>query len=102
MSVCKVYIKQPGRHPLTNFIQDGLEDLQKIVGGYIETCTFEEGWTVLCNEDGRCLGLEDNCEIYGVSFVGPIIFIGTDAEEFCDVPFSYRDLQMALPELWEN
>ncbi len=32
------------------------------------------------------MGLPYNCDICGVSFVGPIIFVGIDDEEFTDVP----------------
>lgn len=56
------------------------------VGGYIETVTFAQDACVICNEEGRLLGMEDNCRFLGVDFVGPILVVGVDGEKFTDVP----------------
>lgn len=37
------------------------------------------------------LGLPYNCNICGIDFVGTIIVIGADGEDFCDVPISFKD-----------
>lgn len=72
-------------------ISTSLRNLQNTVEGYIETVTIAEDLVIICNEEGRLLGLPYNCNIAGVDFVGTIIVIGADGEEFCDVPISFKD-----------
>lgn len=75
-------------------ISDSLGNLQRTVQGNIETVTIRPGVVIICNEEGRFLGLEHNCEVKGrdllgefkVPFCGDIIVVGTDGEEFCDLP----------------
>lgn len=75
-------------------ISPTLENLQKIVGGYIETVTIAPGVVVICNEEGRILGMDPNCTVkvkylYGeleVDFVGEICVVGADEDELCDLP----------------
>lgn len=99
--------KRPGTDPYATNISDSLENLQRFVGGYIETCTFEPDWTVICNEEGRLRGLDYNCELLGVDFCGPIILMGVKTneegeQEFCDLPFTLHQLKKDIPELWEQ
>lgn len=70
-------------------VSDSLENLQRIVGGYIETVTVikeDPKVVIICNEEGRLLGLPYNCSINGVDFVGAIVIVGVDGDEFADIP----------------
>ena len=67
-------------------IRNNLKDLQKAVGGYIEAVTISPDIVILCNEEGRLDNLPYNCEIAGISFVGTIIAVGVEGEEFADLP----------------
>lgn len=78
-----------------------LEALQKAVGGYIETVTLATDLVLICNEEGRLLGLDHNCRICGVDFVGTIILAGVDGEEFADIPATEYVLRKLFPSLWE-
>ena len=69
-------------------VPNQLHPLQELVGGYIETVTIAEDACIICNEDGRLLGLPYNCEFCGMNFVGPILIVGVDGDEFTDVPMS--------------
>lgn len=69
-------------------ISPSLENLQKTVGGYIETVTFGKA-VIICDEEGRLKGKEYNCKIGTVDFVGTIIMVGSDGEEFADVPIDF-------------
>lgn len=73
-------------------IENTLESLQRIVGGYIETATFGEDWCVICDEEGRLKGKPYNCSVGGIGFVGDIVFVGVDGDEFCDVPENFLGL----------
>lgn len=58
-----------------------LEQMQKVVGGYIEIVRLKNGWLVVCNEEGKLIGLEENpvatlvCNINGFNdtIVGDVI-----------------------------
>ena len=41
---------------------------------------------IICNEEGRILGLPDNCRVCGVDFVGTVLIVGIKGDAFCDVP----------------
>jgi|TARA_B110000263_G_C15200996_1_gene460633 hypothetical protein len=42
--------------------QPNLEDMQEYVGGYIETLSLTNGYTMVINEDGRQQNLKHNPE----------------------------------------
>ena len=81
----KVIYKAPGCAPELRDIPNTLEELQATVGGYIETVTFASDACLICNEEGRLLGLPHNVKFLGHDFVGPILIVGVDGEEFCDL-----------------
>lgn len=101
MMKIKVYIKQPGRPPYSTHIENSLKNLQNTVGGYIETVTLGDDWTIICNEEGRIKGLPYNCTVCGVSFVGTIVFAGVKGDEFEDIPISFKDFKSCFRKLWE-
>ena len=82
----KAIRKEPGCAPELIDIDNTLKALQTEVGGYIETVTIASDAVVICNEEGRILGLPDNCRVCGVDFVGTILVVGRNKDEFCDVP----------------
>lgn len=58
MTVLKV---SPGQLPQAIDIPHTLEDMQKLVGGFIEAIyPFEDMVAIVCNEDGKLLGQEPN------------------------------------------
>ena len=72
-------------------IDNKLHEFQKIVGGYIETVTLmdeDPQVVIICNEEGRLLDLPYNCTINGIDFVGPIIAVGIEDDDFGDLPSS--------------
>ena len=78
-------IKRPGEGWTVTEIQNELEPLQKAVGGHLEAVTLWADACVLCNEEGRIKGMPYNTTICGVSFVGPILIVGTAGEDFSDL-----------------
>ena len=63
-------------------IENTLEALQRGVGGKLEAVTLASDACVLCNEEGRLLGMPYNTTICGVSFVGPLLIVGIAGEDF--------------------
>ena len=81
----KVIRKKPGAQPELIDIDNTLKALQTEIGGYLETVTIASDAVVICNEEGVLLGMPYNCRFFGVDFVGPILVVGRNKDEFCDV-----------------
>ena len=75
-------IKRPGEPAKRIEIDNTLEALQKAVGGYIETVTLFEDVALICNEEGRLMGLPHNMEFLGIRFVGSVLAVGRIEDEF--------------------
>ena len=82
----KAIRKKPGCAPYIIEVENTLKALEAEVGVYIETVTIASNAVIICNEEGRILGLPDNCRFCGVDFVGTVLIVGTKDDEFCDVP----------------
>lgn len=82
----KAIRKKPGCEPEIIEVENTLKELQREVSGYIETVTIASDAVIICNEEGRILGLPDNCRVCVVDFVGTVLIVGTKGDEFCDVP----------------
>lgn len=85
----KALIKNPGEESFREIItENDLKSLQRLVGGYIETVTLATDTCIICNEEGRIMGMQPNCNYCGIDFVGPILIVGVDEADFCDCPMS--------------
>ena len=70
----RILLVERGKAPRPTEIGDGLEAMQAVVDGGIQAVyPFEEAVALVCNEEGKCLGLPlnrglrlDNGEIYDV------------------------------------
>lgn len=81
----KAIRKEPGAQPEIIEVENTLKALQTEVGGHIETVSIADV-VIICNEEGRLCGLPYNCRFLGVDFVGTILVVGRNKDEFCDVP----------------
>lgn len=102
----KVIIKRPDeRYGHVTYISPSLENLQKTVGGYIQSVTLGLSNMILCDEEGKLKGKEPNIKIYRPYYhdtiVGTAIVIGTDGENFADTTVSLDDWKRYLRE-WGN
>ena len=93
MKKIKVIVKRPDSVPYSTHISNSLENLQKTVGGYIETVTLASDCVVICNEEGMLKRLPYNCNICGVDFVGTIVIAGINGDEFSDIPLSFEEFK---------
>lgn len=91
----KVLYITPHKAPEIITINDNLDDLQNIVGGHIEIIhPYDDNVAIVCNEEGKILGLPLNRAIYTNMqensrnmidiIAGPFIIVGTPewSEEF--------------------
>lgn len=72
-------------------VSDSLENLQNIVGGYIECVYLGEDLVIVCNEEGKLQGLEPNVLLNGDMLVGTIIVFGNDGDSFGDIPITFGE-----------
>lgn len=98
-----VIIKRPGEPPRHVNMSLRLGNLQTYVGGYIETVALTSDCCIICNEEGRLQGMPYNCTICDIDFVGNIIFVGVDGDEFTDIPLpdGFKGFKRMFPRLWE-
>lgn len=86
-------------------ISNRLENLQKIVGGPIETVQLTKDCVIICNEEGKLRGLDKNFVIqYTCSrdvIVGEIAIVGVDGEDFYDCPLDFSIWKRLLVQ-WGN
>ena len=83
------------------WISDTLENLQRTVGGHIQTFPVDEKNVVLCNEEGLLENLPYNCTLLDdrslqyvrvprQTFYGDIIVVGVDDDSFADVQIDLK------------
>lgn len=82
----KAIRKKPGCEPEVIDIENTLEAFQAEVDGHIEAVTIFGDAVIICNEEGRLLGLPHNVRFCGIEFVGTILIVGCAGDTFCDVP----------------
>ena len=74
--------KQPGKWPEVIDVENTLKALQEQVGGYIETVSFSTDCCFICDEEGRLKDKPHNVNLLGIDFVGTVLAVGVDGEEF--------------------
>ena len=87
----RVIAKRPDSDWYVTNLSDNLKNYQNFVDGPIECVIIASDCCIVCNENGRLLGLEPNCEVAGIDFVGTIFVVGIDGDEFDDVPISLKE-----------
>ena len=57
----KILVIEPEKHPEEREVPDNLEEMQKLVGGYIQAIyPFEDRVALVCNDEGKLRGLPLN------------------------------------------
>ncbi len=90
----RAIVKEPGKEPIEVLIENKLETFQRLVGGYIQPVTIDEGVVLLCNEEGKLHGLEPNFFLGAIGdlIVGPVVIVGAQGDEFVDLPKDKSDM----------
>lgn len=74
----KVLFKEPFKNVEERDIEDRLETYQELVGGHIETVMLNHGVVMICNEEGKYMGLHPNIAIGRDIVVGNVVFVSSD------------------------
>lgn len=93
-TLLKVIIVPVGQEPYVKEIPHTLEELQKIVGGYIEVATTPiPNVVIVCNEHGMIDGLPKNL----LGIYGDFLFVATEHPEF--VSLNEEQIKQVFNEL---
>ena len=82
----KVLMVEPGKHPKVATLKDDLDSLQKAVSigadyqGLIEFVSLGNGDCIMCNEEGKLIGLEGNRRLGDDILVG-VFYIMSENED---------------------
>ena len=77
----RAIIKEVGKTPQVKDIDNTLEALKDIVGGYIEVVSMEDNILLICNEEGKMQGLPPNFSMGYDVIVGTAVFVSYDGKE---------------------
>ena len=82
----RVIIKEVGKEPRVEQVENDLATFQNLVGGYIEAVSTGQNICLVCNEEGKLNNLPDNFPIGNDVIAGTGVFVayGNDGE-FADL-----------------
>lgn len=91
----RAIVKEVGKSPRVEEIENDLATMQGLVGGYIEAVSAGEKICLVCNEEGKLNGLPPNFPIGRDVIVGTAVFVayGRDGE-FADLTDEQIDIVM--------
>ena len=74
----KVVMVEPMKEPYPAEVENTLEGLQKAVGGYIEAVYLEDNVVLVCNEEGKLMGLPGNRSLGNDIIAGTFFVAGSN------------------------
>ena len=109
MSKIICLVKEPTMPIKWATVDNELHTFQSIVDGFIEVVYINKHLAVICNEEGRIERKPYCCTIDGVHYVGTVILVGVDGEEFADLNVSVKDIAEYIPaddkyegDIWDS
>lgn len=76
---------KPGKAPEAVTMPNTLEAFQAAVGGYIEVVGLDANAALVCNEEGKLIGLPANRQVGVDTIAGTFLIVGSDDGEFCSL-----------------
>lgn len=101
-----VLMVEPGQHPKVTTLEDDLDSLQKAVSigadyqGLIEIVSLGNGDCIMCNEEGKLIGLEGNRRLGNDILVG-VFYIMSENEEGELISLTERKIKRYTELFWE-
>ena len=81
----KIIVKKPNSKLTVENVENSVEKIQQIVGGYFEPVNVSENCMMLCNEDGKRKKLPYNFDLGNQIIVGDVVFVQTGNGDFTDL-----------------
>ena len=102
----KTLMVEPGKHPVVVILNNDLDSLQKAVSigadyqGLIEIIGIGSGDCILCNEEGKLIGLEGNRRL-GSDIIAGVFYIMSEGEDGELVSLSEEKIKYYTEKFWE-
>ena len=102
----KALMVEPGKHPVVTELSDDLDSLQKAISigadyqGLIEIIGIGNGDCILCNEEGKLIGLEGNRRV-GSDIIAGVFYIMSEGEDGELVSLTEEKIQHYKQRFWE-
>ena len=102
----EVLMVEPGKHPKVTTLKNDLDSLQKAVSigadyqGLIEIISIGNGDCLLCNEEGKLIGLEGNRRVGNDIIVG-VFYIMSENEDGELMSLSDAKIKRYTELFWE-
>ncbi len=82
----RVLYVEPGKAPYETEIPNSLEGEQQAVQGLIDLVYLDRGGILVCNDEGKLIGMEGNRVLdNGTIIAGPFFIVGDAGEDFCSL-----------------
>ena len=101
-----VLMVEPGKHPKVTTLKDDLDSLQKAVSigsdyqGLIEFVSLGNGDCIMCNEEGKLIGLDGNRRLGNDILVG-VFYVMSENEDGELLSLSERKIKRYSDLFWE-
>ena len=101
-----VLMVEPGKHPRPTKLKDDLDSLQKAVSigtdyqGLIEFVSLGNGDCIMCNEEGKLIGLDGNRRLGDDILVG-VFYIMSENEDGELLSLSEKKIKRYTELFWE-
>ena len=102
-----VLMVEPGKHPKVTTLKDDLDSLQKAVSigadyqGLIEFVSLGNGDCIMCNEEGKLIGLDGNRRLGDDILVG-VFYIMSENEDGELLSLSEKKIKRYTELFWET
>ena len=102
----KVLMVEPGKNPKVTTLQNDLDSLQKAVSigadyqGLIEIVPLGNGDCILCNEEGKLIGLDGNRRI-GRDIIVGVFYVMSEDREGNLISLSEKKIRYYQKLFWE-
>ena len=102
----KVLMVEPGKHPKVTVLHTDLDSLQKAVSigaeyqGLIEIVPLGNGDCILCNEEGKLIGLDGNRRV-GRDIIVGVFYVMSEDREGNLISLSEKKIQYYQKLFWE-
>ena len=101
-----VLMVEPGQHPKVTTLKNDLDSLQKAVSigaeqqGLIEIISLENGDCILCNEEGKLIGLEGNRR-FGDDILTGVFYVMSETADGDLKSLSKDKIKLYTERFWE-
>ena len=79
----RVLVVEPMKEPKVEYIENTLDDMQRVVGGLIEEIDLNDNTVLVCNEEGKLMNLQANRRV-GRDVIAGTFFISEDLVSLTD------------------